>query len=378
MCAQGATMSKITQRAIDALPSGREVWLWDSALPGFGVRSQASGRATYVVRYRYQGQGRKATVGRCCDMAPDQAREIARGMFAQVAAGKDPARRSEGVNMAQLWERYVREYGKPYLKPSSLKRNELLWRLHISPRIGTMPCAAVTRSEAATLHASMMSSPVSANRAVALLSKMFNLADLWGYVPGGHNPARRVRKYKEQIRERVLGRDEIARLLEEAGRYDWRMELLARLLLLTGCRLSEIAKARMEWVDWNRGMLRLPDSKTGGRTVELSAEALELLEGRRGCEWMVPGRTERNHTTGMYSGWRMVCRRAGLDGLRWHDLRHTVGSLAHQSGMSLRQVAHVLGHKQLSTTERYVHGTSSAAAVAAAVGLQRPSGPSGP
>ena len=131
-----------------------------------------------------------------------------------------------------------------------------------------------------------------------------------------------------------------------------------RLLMLTGCRKNEIMHAKKAWIDRERSLLLLPTSKTGQRRIALSPAALEVIDtlGTDG-EWLIPGRTTSEPLQAPYKIWRAVKAQAGLpEELRLHDLRHSSGSLAHMAGATQLEVAKMLGHKQLSTTERYLHG----------------------
>ena len=127
-------------------------------------------------------------------------------------------------------------------------------------------------------------------------------------------------------------------------------------MLLSGCRKSEILSLRWEWVDVERGVLRLPDSKTGAKVVPLAAAAMKLLtELPRSAEYMLPAAKGSGHYTGLQKDWERVRVRAGLAGVRLHDLRHSFASFAVADGNSLFLIGKVLGHKQARTTEIYAH-----------------------
>ena len=168
-----------------------------------------------------------------------------------------------------------------------------------------------------------------------MLSKMFNLAELWGLRPDGSNPCLHVKRYKEEKRERFLSAEEFTRLgqvLDEilADGSETRSAVAAiRLLMLTGCRLSEIQKLRWQHVDLDAGELRLPDTKTGGRAVPLAPSAVRLLTSLPRDEdnpWVIAGRKPGWHLTDLQHPWRRIRGRAGLDDVRIHDLRHSCAS----------------------------------------------------
>jgi len=362
-------MPKLTKKIVeDAQPTDKDTWLWDSDLPGFGVRIQPSGRKTYVTRYRTQsGTQRKFTVARCTDVTAEKAREMARKVFAAAAEGKDPAAEKHALKVAptiaELKERYMREHARPFKKAGSVENDEALWRLHVLPALGEKKRVdAVTRADILALHGSLADKPATGNACVALLSKAFNLAELWNWRTTG-NPCRQVKKFKIRERETILAPEQIGALnaaldeMTDDGEIPQSMADLVRLLLITGCRLNEIMSARQEWIDRDRKLLLLPDSKVGQRRIALSDAAMEIIDRIPKGEWLIAGRAAGEHLKHPHGMFKRIKRRAKLPvDLRPHDLRHTAGSIAHMAGLTQKQVATMLGHRQLSTTERYLHG----------------------
>lgn len=372
-------MPKLTKSNLDRLTAepGKDAFLWCSEVPGFGVRAQPGGRKTYLVRYRTQtGTQRKMTLARCCDMPPEKARELARKVFGDVAAGRDPAadRRDarEAPTMADLWDRYLRDYAKVFKKPSSVNSDESTWRLHVSPSIGTKKAAEVNKTDVTKIVAALGDRKVTANHVVALLGKMFNLAEDWEVREANSNPCRRWKKHHIPERDNILSVDQIAavdRAMDEMmadGAMPYPMAALVRLWLLTGCRNSEIRLAERAWVDFNRKLLLLPDSKVGQRRIPLPDAAIDIIKTLPEGKWLIPGRIAGQPLKSPNGMWRRIAERAGLPpGSRPHDLRHTVGSLGHAAGLSQKEIQQQLGHKQMSTTERYIHGIASAQSKAA-------------
>ena len=176
------------------------------------------------------------------------------------------------------------------------------------------------------------------------------------------NPAKGVKLLKGGKRERFLSEAELARLADTLAAMEAEHGLsptataAIRLLLLSGCRKSEILSLRWEWVDAERGVLRLPDSKTGAKVVPLAATAVKLLAElpRRG-DYVLPAATGPGHYTGLQKDWERVRARAGLAAVRVHDLRHSFASFAVADGNSLYLIGKVLGHRQARTTEIYAH-----------------------
>lgn len=129
-----------------------------------------------------------------------------------------------------------------------------------------------------------------------------------------------------------------------------------RLLLFTGCRLREILNLKWEYVDLERGVLFLPDSKSGRKTVILNAPAMMVLNGLdRISPFVVPGDKPEGPRADLKRPWRAITMRAGLTGLRLHDLRHTYASFGAGGGLGLPIIGRLLGHSQISTTARYAH-----------------------
>lgn len=356
----------ITKTLIDKSPArSKDVWIWDSELKGFGVRIQPSGRKTYVIRYRNQRyQQRKHTIGRCSDLTPEQARALARKAFGRIAEGKDPVADKNAVRdaptMADLKDRYMREHAIPHKKESSAKDDERLWNREILPRWSKRQVASITQAEIMSLHAGYYQTPAKANHVLALLSKAFNLSIVWGWRTD--NPCFGVKKYKIYDRENILTQEETRKLLQTVaamaatGEIPVPMANLVKLLLLTGCRLNEIMASEQAWVDHDRRLLLLPDSKVGQRKIQLSEPAMAIIRSMPKGKWLIPGRNPNNHMKTPWGMMRRICERAGIKYVRPHDLRHTVGSLSHRAGLSQRDIARLLGHRQLSTTERYLHG----------------------
>jgi integrase len=375
-------MPKITRQLLSNLKPDptAQLWVWDSTLPGFGVRLQPTGRATYVMRYRTQsGTQRKHTIGRCTDLHPDEAREIARGLFSDVAKGGDPAAHRQALRaaptVANLAHRHLTEHASRF-KPRTARNYEILWRLHILPRLGNRKVVEVTTADVVALQQAMAKRPTNANRAREVLSKAMDLAELWGWREVNTNPCAPVRDFAESVRERILTPTEIAQLaaaLAVAEADEPALVGLVRALMFTGCRVNEIASAQRAWLNADAGKLYLPDSKTGAKVVEMPQPAIEALQGISShSKWLVPNKRGTGHLTGFWRRWARLRKAAGLEGLRLHDLRHTVGSMAHRNGATQRQVADLLGHKQISTAARYIHGFSEdrqivAAAAAAAI-----------
>lgn len=356
-------MPKLTKSNVVAAGVG---YLWDSMLPGFGVRVFPSGRRAYVVRYRTAtGTDRMMTVGNASELHPEQAREMARGIRAEVRAGNDPKaerkERRDAPRLQALRDRFMSDHASQK-KPGTRRNYEILWRRHLLPILGNPAVADLTEADAMKVRKRMSHMPTTANRALEVLSKACVLAERWKWRPLNSNPCTHVDAFPESARERILEPDEVARIWSALESDDVMpsARALFRLLLLTGCRSGEWRFARWSMVDLENAALRLPDSKTGAKVIPLSPDVVELLsELPRSSVYVLPGETG-GPIGGHRKIWLRVLARAGIkDRVRIHDARHTVGSYAHRAGASQRDVADLLGHKQISTAARYIHGPES-------------------
>jgi integrase len=362
-----ATMAKITKRSVESLkPGDTDYFVWDEDLACFGVRVMRSGVKSYVIQYRKGGRTRRYAFSRVGTMTPDDARRHARELLVAVDKGGDPVgdltshRRSPTI--ADVCKRFLEQYVSVRCKPTTQKEYKRSVDLFIKPRLGTFKIGDVTRADIAKLHHDLRDIPYQANRTLGVLSKLFNLSEIWGLRPDGSNPCRHVRKYAERKRERYLSFEEFQRLghvLTEAERDGSEPQPVIdaiRLLILTGARLSEIQMLKWEYV--REGYLALPDSKTGARRIVLAREVSDLLHGikrLRDNPYVIVGTVPGQHWTDMQRPWRRIRAKAGLPDLRLHDLRHSYASVAASQGESLSMVGKLLGHSQVQTTARYAH-----------------------
>jgi len=376
----GEIVPRLTKAIVESADkAGADYVVWDTLVPGFGLRVWPSGAKVYILKYRVgggrKGRIRKPTIGPSSSMTVDEARSIARTWRAEVTMGGDPGgerlRRREGRTVAELADRHLEDHAKVKNKALTVREITRYLEGYIKPQLGKLRVEEVDRTDIADLHQSLKDTPYQANRVLAVASTMFGLAEKWRWRADGTNPCRHVERFREVQRERFLSSEELGRLGDvlaaveiesksegpRKGKEWWSVVPAIRLLLFTGMRLSEVLTLRWEHVDLERGYLRLAESKTGAKPVYLSLPAIELLEAlpRYESGWVIPGRKTGRRLVGLQHAWERIRERAGLGDVRLHDLRHTFASEGAGLGEGLPMLGRLLGHHQASTTQRYAH-----------------------
>ena len=358
---------KLTKRTVDALEvDSKDAVFWDRELAGFGVRVHVTGRKTWVVQSRGPSGPKRVTLGRHGELAYEEARKQAACLIDRIKRGEDLSAAAPGAEttVAGLAERFMRTHVERHLKPASVAAYRTVLDKHILPALGGMGLDDVGGAQAAALHHGLRDTPVLANRAVHLLSRMFTLAEAWELVPPGRNPCRALRRYRTRKRERFLTPEEYRRLgcalrwaSAEGG--IWPPAIAAiRLLVLTGCRRGEILNLGWDDMDRTSGDLRLKDAKAGPRMVPLTKPVLRILDAIPRSEdspWVIAGQRPGKRLTGLHHYWRPIRERAELHDVRIHDLRHSYASRALALGESLYTIGKLLGHASVATSARYAH-----------------------
>ena len=360
---------KLTKTSAEAVrPEAQDIVVWDTALPGFGIRVKPTGVRSYIVQYRTRdtGASKRMTIGQHGPLLTfDQAKKQARAILTDAARGRDPVaeRRSkrQAPTVSELAADYLEKYATPKKRPKSVRDDRAMLDKIILPKLGSLKASAVGRREIETMHAGLQDRPYQANRVLALLSEMFNLAVQWGW--RADNPVKGIRRYDEEKRDRWLGDVELRRLCAVLDRHpNQRAANAVRLQLLTGARLGEVLSARKADFDLERGVWRKPSHQTKQRRTEhlpLSAQAValvtSLVEGSPGSPYLFPGDVEGESLRDIKKFWAAIMRKAEITGYRRHDNRHTYASHLVSSGLSLEIVGRLLGHTNPSTTKRYAH-----------------------
>ena len=400
-------MPKLTKRLVESTaPGDGQVLVWDSDVKGFGLRVMPSGVKAYVLNYRTAGgQSRRYTIGKhgspwTCEDARQKAVDVLRGL----ATGVDPldikSAHRTAETVADLVDLYLKEgpAERPNKKARSWADEQSSLLRHVVPLIGGRTVKALTSADVSRMQADIAAGKTAADiktgkqgraivkggktvagHATVVLSVMLSFAVRRGIITA--NPALGTEKLKPEKRERFLTEAELMVLadalaaLETERAINPAMAAAIRLLMLTGCRKEEITRLQWAWVDLRRFCLRLPDSKTGAKVVPLAEAAVDLLTTLpRTSAYVLPSSRGDGPIIGLQKAWDGVRTRAtalarsqavqagespehapDLSSLRLHDLRHSFASFAVADGSSLFMVGKILGHAQVSTTQRYAH-----------------------
>jgi integrase len=389
-------VTRLTKQTLGRVrATDRPVILYDSELTGFGLRVARSGTRSWFIEYRPGARGRgvakrRMVLGSAAILTPQQAREAAKSALASIALGEDPAsERScarEMPKFCEFAERYLTEEATAKLKPGTVTNYRIYLRKHALPHIGSKKLNLIEPPDVAKLHRRIgQTKPMTANRVIECIGSVYRFATTCGLVDRGHNPAANIVAFREQRRERFLTSAELGRLgdalreAETAG-IPWEIDdknpnskhtpkngkrhsaigphaaAALRLLILTGARLREILHLKWDYVDIERGLLLLPDSKTGRKAIVLNAAAMTVLTSlpKVGC-YVIAGENLDHPRSDLNRPWRAVSRLAGLAGVRIHDLRHTHASIGAGAGLGLPIIGKLLGHTHATTTARYAH-----------------------
>ena len=346
--------------------NARRVDYFDENLPGFMLEVRSSGGKTFYQRYRdSRGRERQFKIGSVRILTVRQARLKARSILAEAALGNDPQEQREMLREIPTFAELVRESYLPFAKSAkrSWRTDETVLRLHILPKLGRLPLDQISSQHIADLICQMKDSKYASgttNRVLILLRFIFNLAKRWG-VPGSiNNPTTGLKTETDTYSERFLTMEEAQRLLialenDQNQTAAWAIKLL----FLTGARRNEITQAKWEDVNWERKALLVPRSKSGrSRLIQLNSAALDLLHSLPRTPqdtFIFPSPLTGRPSPSLHFPWSRIRKRAGLIGVRLHDLRHSFASFLVNNGVSIYVVQGLLGHANVRATQRYAH-----------------------
>lgn len=378
------SMTKLSKRTVDAAEiRNKEYIIWDDGFPGFGLRIFPSGKKSYLFQYRHHGRTRRIAIGSYGAWTPDKALKRAVKLRDDVNDGRDPSSErhaiAKDISVSALCDIYLGT-GCEHKKPSTVETDRGRISRHIKPLLGHLLVRAVSSADVEAFVKAIVAGKTAgdhktgkrglarvrggrgtATRTVGLLGGIFTFAQKFKLRTD--NPVRNVTTPKYRKRERFLTIEELGRL-GKALSHPASMAMNAnvvpviKLLILTGCRKSEIMKLQWSEVDFENGYLDLADTKTGARKIPLNDQALSILRARpmvAGNPYVFPAASGSGHFTALQDGWQKVRAAANVPDVRIHDLRHSFATILAKDGNSLLMIGKLLGHRDLRTTQVYAH-----------------------
>ncbi len=369
---------KLTKTIIhDAEPKDTAYELRDTEVRGFLCKINPTGTKSFYLSYRTQTrQRRKLKVGDYGVYKVQEAREIARKWLQEVREGGDPSqRRSEKRDtptLSYLCDRFMRDHSELFNKPSTQRGYQQQIAQRIEPSMGKMLISEVCRADILKMMRDNAYAPIQANRTLALLKKMFNCAELWGLREEGTNPCRLVKMYPTKPKTRLLTDAEVKAIfeametIEYEQRIPWVFTLACRLQFAFAARINEILNLEWAWVDFEKAIIRWPDSKTGVMEKYIDPDTLQLLEdapSRDASDYVCPAVTDacRPLSCDVYysSGWRRILEKAGVEHCGTHHVRHRAATDIANAVDNVRTGMQMTGHKTVQMFMRYVHPEES-------------------
>ena len=338
---------------------------YDKKVVGLLLKVLPSGRKTFYIRYKdVENCGCQRKIGNAAILSVIEARDLARLYLANISLGQDPFLHAP-INPSPTLGSFALEDYLPYVKTykKSWNMDESRLRNHLLPRFRNRRMSDIKKRDVVALINELAENfkPGTINRVTILLRYMFNLAMKWEIKGVTRNPTAGIPLLKENNQnERFLSALD-AKALLRAINYSRNKMLkhIIPMLILTGARKREVLDAKWEDFDLDRGIWRIPNTKSGkARAVPLSDTARDLvkkLEATMCCDYVFANPNTCKPYNSFYYSWHTARKDAGLADLRVHDLRHSFASFLVNAGRSLYEVQTLLGHSQITTTQRYAH-----------------------
>ena len=371
----------LTDNLIQQLRSqvcSKRMTVTDLLVKGLSLELRPSGEGSWRFRYSYASKQECLTLGVLSELTLEKARNLGIQAAKRVDEKENPARAIHGQNfgICPKYDEFVHDSYLPHIR--SYKRcvtaDLTLLKNHLLPEFGGLRLNEISREHVLRFQRKKVDSgykPAYCNRFLVLLGFCFNLAIKWE-IPGvSKNPVKLVSllKANNQI-ERFLSREESSRLLAAIKQSpNPLLRYFVSIALLTGMRKREILDAKWQDVDLEGKLWLIPDSKSGySRHVPLTDASVAVLRELKfklpelmdqgallDNPWVIPNWRTGRPFKSIFNSWDSARKKAGLQDLRIHDLRHSFASALVNSGIPIYDVQRLLGHQDVKTTQRYSH-----------------------
>ncbi len=351
-----------TKTLLQKLPlpaRGKRAYYHDTKVKGLSLAVTANGTLSFVVYRKIQGRPERILLGHYPVLDIEDARRLALETQAAIARGEHPGdarrRTRQEPSFAEFFEEYLALHAKPRKK--TWAEDAAQFRRYLQPLVNCK-LSAIRQNDIHGLHVAVGAEhgQYAANRMLALLKTVFTQACNWGRVAA--NPADGVAPFREKSRERFLQPQEFPKLFQAlADEPDDGLRDYVLLSLFTGARRANMLAMRWREIDFQAASWHIPDTKNGtAHLIALAPSALALLQQRRQRvlgEFVFPARSATGHKINPQKGWQRILARAGIEDLRLHDLRRSLGSWQAATGANLAVIGKSLNHKDMKSTQVY-------------------------
>lgn len=359
MASETLNFTKAALAKLPPAPKGAKLYYYDEREAGLVLAVTAGGAKSFYLYKRIEGRPERLLLGRFPDLSIENARKAAQEAKGQIAQGINPQKERRAVRdemtFGALFGEYLEKYSKVHKRSWAYDEREVNKFLsHWFKR----KISSINKTEVERLHARIgkENGPYQANRLLERIRSIFNKAIDWGWA--GVNPAVGIQKFREKSRDRFLQPDELPRFFEalshepnEAAR-DFFM-----LSLLTGARKSNTLAMRWKDINFTTETWRIEETKNADPlTVHLPRQAVDLLKARKltsDSPWVFPADSASGHLADPKKAWARILKEAGIENLRIHDLRRTLGSYQAATGANGYIIGKSLGHRSQQSTAIY-------------------------
>lgn len=350
-----------TKPALEALPlpdSGKRDTYHDTRVRGLVLRVTSAGAKTFAVYRRVDGQPTRVTIGSFPDLSVEQARRKAEELNGAIAQGENPNKRKKSAREEMTLQELLESFAQAKQQKKSLAYDQAQFRRYLG-NWANKKLSIIERTDVRALHTKVGkdNGQYSANRLLALVRGLYNFAIEEGHFKGT-NPAIGVSAFAEKTRERRLYANELPAFFDALAKEpNDTIRDYVLVSLLTGARKANVLTMTWAQLDFDRAVWMIPETKNGTpQTIPLTPPALEVLKQRsinKNGPYVFPGSGKTGHLAEPKTGWARILKNAGLQDLRLHDLRRTLGSWQIDTGASLAVIGRTLNHKSPAATAVY-------------------------